>query len=107
MLDRLALVADPGEQRGDRAVDDDHLVLGVVHHVGQLLGEQPDVEGVEHRPHRGDRQVGLEVLLVVPGEGAHPVAGADAEPAQGRGQPLGARRHLGEGRLAGSRRAGR
>ncbi len=81
VLDGLALVANPGEQRRDRTVDDDDLVLGVVDHVGQLLGEQPDVEGVQHSPHGGNRQVRLEVLLVVPGEGADPVVVADTEAA--------------------------
>ncbi len=99
VLDGLALVADPGEQGRDGAVDDHHLVLPVVDHVGQLLGEQADVEGVEHRPHRGHGQVRLEVLLVVPGEGPDPVIRAHTEPAQGLGQLLGSRRDLREGRL--------
>ena len=30
-------------------------VLGVVDDVGQLLGEEPEVEGVQHRPHRRGR----------------------------------------------------
>ena len=65
-------------------VDDDDLVLGVVHDVGELLGEEPDVERVQHRPHGRDGQVRLEVLLVVPGEGAHPVVGPTPEAAPGR-----------------------
>ena len=97
VLDRRALVAHLGEQRRHRGVDDDHLVLGVVDHVGQLLGEEPDVQGVEHRPHGGDGQVGLEVLLVVPGERPHPVAVAHPQAPQRGGQPLGPARHLGEG----------
>ena len=100
-------VAHPGEQRRQRGVDDDHLVLGVVDHVGQLLGEEPDVQRVEHGPHRGHREVGLEVLLVVPGEGAHPVPVAHPEAPQGRGQSLGPGRHLGEGGPPVARRARR
>ena len=37
------------EQRAPGVVDDDDPVLGVVHDVGELLGEQADVERVEHR----------------------------------------------------------
>ena len=41
--------ADQGPQQPEqRAVDEDHLVLGVVDDVGELLGEQADVEGVQH-----------------------------------------------------------
>ena len=39
-------------------------------------------------PIAGHRQVGLEVLLRVPAEGADAIAGADAEPGQRRGEPL-------------------
>ena len=38
-------------------------------------------------PMVGDRQVGLEVLLVVPHEGGDPLVAVDAERAQGVGQP--------------------
>ena len=64
-------------------------VLGVVDDVGQLLGREPDVERVQHGPHAGDGEIGLEVALVVPAEGADAVARLDAEPGQGGGQLLG------------------
>ena len=60
------------EQADQRVVDDDDLVLGVVGDVDELLGEQPDVQRVQHGAHRGDREVGLEVLGVVPLEGRRP-----------------------------------
>ena len=41
-------------------------ILGVVDDVGELLGEEADVERVEHRAHARDGEVGLEVLLGVP-----------------------------------------
>ena len=72
-------------------------VLGVVDDVGQLLGREPDVQRVQHRPHAGDGEVGLQVALVVPAEGADPVALLDAEAGQGRRQLLGPGGHLGEG----------
>ena len=62
-------------------------VLGVVRDVGELLGEQPDVERVQHGAHRRHREVGLEVLGVVPLERADPLVPGDAQPAQGVGEP--------------------
>ena len=42
-------VSSSGQQQAEqRPVDEDHLVLGVVDDVGELLGEQPDVERVQH-----------------------------------------------------------
>ncbi len=97
VLDRGQLVADPGQQPGDGGVHDDDPVLGVVDDVGELFGEEPQVEGVEDRAHGGDREIGLEVGLVVPEEGADPVRVSDPEPAERLGQPLGPPGHLGEG----------
>ena len=71
-----------GEQRDERVVDDDDAVLGVVGDVDELVGEEPDVERVEHRSHRRDREVGLEVLGVVPHEGRDPLVAVDPESAQ-------------------------
>ena len=96
VLDGLELGRHPGQEGDEGGVDEDHPVLGVVGDVGQLLGEQPEVQRVEHGAHRGDGQVGLEVLLGVPGEGGDPVALPDAEAGQGRGQPVGPVGHLGE-----------
>ena len=91
VLDRLELAGDLREQRHEAVVDDDHAILGVVDHVGELLGEQPDVERVQHRAHRRHREVGLEVLLRVPQERADPVAGLDPEPRERARQARSAR----------------
>ena len=104
VLDGGELVLDPGQQRHQRGVDDDHLVLGVIDHVGELLGEQAEVQGVQDRPHSGDGQVRLQVGLVVPQEGAHPIAVAHPDGLERLGQSLGSLGHLGErglGELAG------
>ena len=82
MLDGLELGEELGEQRHQRVVDDNDLVLGVVRDVDDLLGEQPHVEGVQDRAHRRRREVGLDVLLVVPHERGHDVALADTEVGQ-------------------------
>ena len=98
VLDGLELVDVLGERVDERAVDEDHLVLRVVDHVDELLGEQPDVQGVQHGPHARRREVGLEVVLAVPGERRHPVAVAHPELAQPAAQPVDALAHLGVGR---------
>ena len=59
-----------------RPVDEDHLVLGVVDDVGELLGEQPDVERVQHPAAARRGEVELEVAGGVPAEGGDPAVGA-------------------------------
>ena len=78
------------QQRCQRPVDEDHLVLGVVDDVGQLLGEEPDVERVQHPVAAGGGEVELEVTGRVPGEGGHPAALADAEHVEHAAEPPGA-----------------
>jgi hypothetical protein len=58
----------------------------VVDDVRELIREQPDVQGVQHRPHAGDGVVGLEMFLVVPTEGPDAVAGAHPEAVQRCGE---------------------
>ena len=97
--DRLDLVPAFGQDRpenaGQAGVGDDHRVLGVADDVAELVGGQPDVEGVHHRAQARNGEVRLQVLGVVPAEGGHPVAGADAEAAQAGRQLLGP---VGQGR---------
>ena len=66
------------QELDERAVADDDPVLGVVGDVGDLLGEQADVERVQDGAHGRHREVGLEVLLVVPHERPDAVAFGDA-----------------------------
>ena len=75
----------------------------VVDDVGELLGEQADVERVQHRAHRRHREVGLEVLLAVPAERADAIAVLDAERGERVGEPGRVRADLGEGRAARAR----
>ncbi len=93
------LVPNRGQERGDRPVDQDHLVLGVIDHVGQLLGEEPDVQRVQDRAHARDGQIGGHVGVVVPHERAHPVAPFDTQPGQRRRQAVGVFSELAEGDL--------
>ena len=95
MLDARALTDHRREQGRERVIDDDHAVLRVIDDLRQLRRWQPQVEGVEDRAHGRDGEVRLQVLLVVPGERAHAIAGDDPEPAQRAGETVHTLRHLG------------
>ena len=89
VLDGGGMGQDLGEPGNQRSVHDDGLVLRVGGDVADLGRREPDVQRVQHRAHRGDRQVGLEMLGVVPHEGADPLVRVDAQSRQGVGQPGG------------------
>ena len=94
VLDVRQRARDPAEQRDERCVDDDDAIVGVVDHVGQLLGEQADVQGVEHGAHRRDGQVRLQMLGVVPAKCGDALISRDAQPAKGVGEPGGVGRDI-------------
>ena len=77
VADRVELREQRPHELGQRPVDEDDLVLGVVGHVDELLGEQPDVQRVQHPVGAGRRST-ARVAGGVPGEGRHPPS-ADAE----------------------------
>ena len=89
-------VADPLERRQQRreqteqrAVDEDHLVVGVVDDVGELLGEQSDVQRVQDAPGARRGEVQLEVAGGVPPERRHAAVGRDAEVVEDPAEPPG------------------
>ena len=84
------------ERRREGVVDDDDLAAAVGRDVDQLLGEQPDVEGVEYRAHRRDGEVGGQVLGVVPHERGDALVTGDAEAAEGVRQLGGLGAEIGE-----------
>ena len=88
-VNRLHLRQHRGQDRRQRQIGDHHLILGLVGDKLDLFGEQPNVEGVQHRAHRRHRDVGLQVFLVVPHEGGDPLVAVDAEAAQRIGQSRG------------------
>jgi hypothetical protein len=90
-----------GEWCGERVVDDDHLVLCVVGDVDQLLGEQPDVQGVQDGAGARHRQVQLEVLGVVPHERPDALVRVDPQAPQGVREAPAVRAQLSEGLAAG------
>ena len=99
LLDARALIDHRREQWRERVVDDDHAILRVIDDLRQLRRWQPEVEGVQHRSHAGDGEVRLEVLLVVPAERGHAIAGDDPERAQRAGQAVDPLRHRGVARV--------
>ena len=91
----VAKLGTSGNSSGrERPVDEDHLVLGVVDDVGELLGKEPDVEGVEDPSSAWSGEVELEVAAGVPRERAHPALIADAERVEQAAEPAGASRPL-------------
>ncbi len=87
VLNRGRVRQDLGELRDQRRVHDDDGVFRMGGDVADLGRREPDVQRVKHRAHGGHRQVGLEVLGVVPHEGADTLVGVDSQPTQGVGQP--------------------
>ena len=90
------LVAHAGQQWRDGCVDDDDTILGVVDDIRQLLGEQPNVERVQHGAHARNSEVCLHMGLVVPHERADAITGLHAQAGQRRSQLIGAGSDLSE-----------
>jgi hypothetical protein len=99
VLDAVELSRQRRNNLDQRVVDEHDTVLRVVDDVDDLLREEADVHGVQDRTHRRNCEVGLEVLLVVPHEGADAIALADAELRQRRRQPVRPLRDLGIARV--------
>ena len=83
-------LTEPLEHLQQRFVDHDRPILGVGDDEAQLVAVQPRVERVQHRSHRGHREVHLEMLGLIPHQRGHGVAGLDAEAGQRR-SPAGGR----------------
>ena len=90
MLHGLEVLPYAFDDRQQVKVDEEDLVLGVVGDIGDMLGREARVEGVQHGADAGDAEVELEMAIGVPGDGADAVAELDAQPLQRLGQLLGA-----------------
>ena len=90
----LQFVHHSSQQRNQRSVHQDHVVFGVVDHVGELLGEETDVQRMQHGAHARDGKVGFEMFLVVPLESGDTVAGTDAQSFQRGGELFGSFRNV-------------
>ncbi len=98
-------VAEPRELVGHRCeegqevrVDQDRPIVGVPDDVGQLVGGEAGVQGVQDPATARDGQVRLEVPGAVPGQGGDPLAAADAQPVERPHQLLAPRPDVGVGR---------
>ncbi len=79
VADGLERLEQGPQQPGQGPVDEDDLVLGVVHDVGDLLGEEPDVECVQHPTRARCGEVELQVAGGVPTEGGDAPVCGDAQ----------------------------
>jgi hypothetical protein len=59
-------VSDLLEDRCEVVVHQNHVVVGVVDGVKDLLGRQPDVDGVKDRAHHRYGEEALEIAIAVP-----------------------------------------
>ena len=94
MFDAGDFVGDALVQGEQAGFDEDDLVFGVVYDVGELFGEEADVERVADGPRAGDGEVEFHVLIIVPGEGSYAVAGLDAQVDEGFGEAFDALVHV-------------
>ena len=90
MLHRLQLLPHAFDHGDQVEVDEDHLVFGMVGDIGDMLGRQPRIDGVQYRADAGDAEIELEMAVGVPGDGADPVAELDAQVLERLGHLLGA-----------------
>jgi hypothetical protein len=78
---------DALHQRVEVLVEDEDLVLGVGHSVGDVLGGQAGVDGVEDRADAGDGEVHLQVAVAVPLNDAHPGSRLHPQGLERAGEP--------------------
>ena len=90
LFHRLERVDHRPEQAHQRPVDEHDLVLGVVGDVCQLVGEQADVEGMQHATRARNGEVELEVTGRVPCERRDACVGREPECVEDAAQPAGA-----------------
>ena len=76
--DARQLRLDLLDQRHEGEVEEQHPVPGIVDDPGDLLGEEPGIDGVRDRADAADAVPELEMAVAVPGQRRHPVAVHDA-----------------------------
>ena len=70
----------PLDQRLERSIVEQNLILGVVDDIFELVVEQPRIYGVQHAAHADDAEPGDQVTVVIHGQRGDPVAGFYPEP---------------------------
>ncbi len=97
-LNRLQQRRDLFDDRREGDVEEDDLVFGVIDDPGDLLGEKPRVQSVEHRAHAHGAVPSFKMPIRVPGERCNAITERDRALAQRIGDLLGARADGGIGR---------
>ena len=97
LLDAGAARLDGRNHAREQVLDQEHSVLGVVDDPADLIGVQPDVDGVQHAAHARHAQVGFEVAVGIDGQRGDPLTRLHARRRQRTGQPQGAPGHLAVG----------
>ena len=97
MLHGFEATGDGLDQRRKVGVDEQHFVAGVVDDVHHVVRSQADVDGVNDGADGGRGEVGFQVPVGVPAEGADAVAESDAQFAKRVTQPGGALEQIGVG----------
>ena len=87
---RLHLRTDALPQSPQHVVDDHHRIVGVIDDVRDVLHGKPRVERVQHPAAERNREVGLQMAAVIPGEGGDALAGFHAQARERIGELLGA-----------------
>ncbi len=85
----LDLPAKLFEQGQHHFVDQQDAIFGVLDDESQILGMQPQVEGMQNEPARRCAKIGFEMSLVIPTERSDPVPGLHAQLGQGDCEPAG------------------
>jgi len=89
-LDLGQLLRQALEQGHEVRIDEQEPVLGMVHDVDQLIGEQAGIDGVQDHAGAGGGVINLQMTMRVPADGPDPIAGLRAERDEPMSQLLGA-----------------
>jgi hypothetical protein len=86
MMTKVSFASDGrasiAHRRNEISVDENHAVAGVLDHLADLLGEEPDVDGVQDRADAGHAVVELGVPVRVPAEARNAVTAANSQAPQ-------------------------
>src|SRR5262249_43159387 len=80
VFDRFEVAGHSRQQRNDRLIYDDHLVLSVIDYVRKLFRKESEIQSVKNRTHARDCEISFEMFLSVPRERAYAITLLNAEP---------------------------
>ena len=74
VADTRDLVSNLIEDRQQRSIAENHVILGVVDDVAELIFTEPQVQRMQNRPVGRHREIDLKMAMRVPAERPHPAA---------------------------------